>query len=633
MKKSLFGAIAISLLLFASITLADIPRKISVQGLLSDPVSGKALSVSSVNLTFRFYDQYTGGSIIGSPIVMNNVPLDDGFFNVELSPSLEFDEPYYINLSVWNNTLGWVYLSPRINMTSVAYAFSATRLYTSGNYYVVPEDISKLNQINASTICLDTCQSSWPSGIDGSGAANKVVFWTDSDTLSYNNNFHWDNTNKRLGIGTSGPDSNVGLDVQNSEPVGNTGSIITNTYFFRNTGGVLAAPPSMDGWINMDGDNMYLNLRRDTAGSGIHFLIPGGLSAVNRMSIMEDGGIRVGSEFAANIPNSCGGNWITNADMALWTADSTGGCGDEAYIAHYIRSGEATTLEIGNQNDADDHIALMPSGNVGIGTTNPTAKLDVNGNIKVIGTVDGYDISLYGQYFIGSAGTSGQVWKSDGSGTGYWGTDNTLSQGTVESYIANDVSTNYIPRNDGTKLVTGSIYDNNAIVGIGGTGDSGYKLTVNGGTTREGIWGISSGTNKAGIVGSGWGTGGNGVLGYGEGCDFYANGPGTNYCSPSSIRWKENIKPIDNALDKVLKLRGVYFDWDEEHGGEHDIGMIAEEVGEIFPEVVVYEGDSKYTRSMDYSKITTVLVEAIKEQQKQIEILKYEIKSLKQVCN
>ena len=55
----------------------------------------------------------------------------------------------------------------------------------------------------------------------------------------------------------------------------------------------------------------------------------------------------------------------------------------------------------------------------------------------------------------------------------------------------------------------------------------------------------------------------------------------------SSRRWKENIRLIDNALAKVERLRGVYYDWKE--GKSHDIGLIAEEVGEVIPEVVTYE--------------------------------------------
>lgn len=121
------------------------------------------------------------------------------------------------------------------------------------------------------------------------------------------------------------------------------------------------------------------------------------------------------------------------------------------------------------------------------------------------------------------------------------------------------------------------------------------------------------GPDGRGVFGSGL----YGVIGVGAagGYDFYAEGPGENYGSASSIRWKENILEIDNALEKVLALRGVYFDWDKEHGSQHDMGFIAEEVGEQIPEIVSYEKDSEYATGMDYGAITPVLLQAIKEQQ------------------
>ncbi|MCZ8142243.1 MAG: hypothetical protein O9273_11255, partial [Acetobacteraceae bacterium] len=60
-----------------------------------------------------------------------------------------------------------------------------------------------------------------------------------------------------------------------------------------------------------------------------------------------------------------------------------GASADQAYIRWYARSGEHTTLEIGNSNDSEDHISLMSSGNVGIGTREPRAKLEIAGNIRV----------------------------------------------------------------------------------------------------------------------------------------------------------------------------------------------------------------------------------------------------------
>lgn len=65
----------------------------------------------------------------------------------------------------------------------------------------------------------------------------------------------------------------------------------------------------------------------------------------------------------------------------MFPKDPGGGASDAAWIRYYARSGESTTLEIGTSNDPDDHIALMPSGNVGIGTNAPTQKLDVRGRI------------------------------------------------------------------------------------------------------------------------------------------------------------------------------------------------------------------------------------------------------------
>jgi hypothetical protein len=93
----------------------------------------------------------------------------------------------------------------------------------------------------------------------------------------------------------------------------------------------------------------------------------------------------------------------------------------------------------------------------------------------------------------------------------------------------------------------------------------------------------------------------------------------------SSARWKTNIQPIDNPLDKVEHLRGVAFDW--KANGKHDIGLVAEEVAMVVPEVVGFERNGK-AQSVDYGRLTALLLEAIKEQQAQIRELKGEIEKL-----
>jgi len=94
----------------------------------------------------------------------------------------------------------------------------------------------------------------------------------------------------------------------------------------------------------------------------------------------------------------------------------------------------------------------------------------------------------------------------------------------------------------------------------------------------------------------------------------------------SSKRWKTDIKPINNALDKVQRLRGVTFDWKKD--GKHDLGLVAEEVGAVIPEVVAYEDNGTDAKSVDYARLVAVLIEAIKEQQKEIEQLKQAVHSI-----
>ncbi|MBI3459179.1 tail fiber domain-containing protein [Candidatus Azambacteria bacterium] len=121
---------------------------------------------------------------------------------------------------------------------------------------------------------------------------------------------------------------------------------------------------------------------------------------------------------------------------------------------------------------------------------------------------------------------------------------------------------------------------------------------------------------------------GNAVIYDDNGLAMWSTGTG------STIRLKKNVYSIDNALDKVLKLRGVYFDWKPGHinawtNKTKDIGFIAEEVGKVLPEIVSYEKNGVDAVSLDYSKLGPVLVEAVKEQQKQIEELTIENKTLK----
>ena len=90
-----------------------------------------------------------------------------------------------------------------------------------------------------------------------------------------------------------------------------------------------------------------------------------------------------------------------------------------------------------------------------------------------------------------------------------------------------------------------------------------------------------------------------------------------DFNSTSDERLKENIQTLENASEKVNQLRGVSFDWKE--SGLSSIGLIAQEVEKVIPEVVA---ETDGTKSISYGSLVGLLIEAIKDQQKQINELK-----------
>jgi hypothetical protein len=88
------------------------------------------------------------------------------------------------------------------------------------------------------------------------------------------------------------------------------------------------------------------------------------------------------------------------------------------------------------------------------------------------------------------------------------------------------------------------------------------------------------------------------------------------YDTYSSRRWKANIQTLSGALRKVEQLRGVSYDL--KANGRHEIGVIAEEVGAVVPELVSWEKNGKDAQGVDYTRIAPLLIEAVKEQQREI---------------
>ena len=166
--------------------------------------------------------------------------------------------------------------------------------------------------------------------------------------------------------------------------------------------------------------------------------------------------------------------------------------------------------------------------------------------------------------------------------------------------------------------------------GVYGTSASGNGVQGNVSNLSAGVAGVNHGAGP-GIYGE------NQSGGYAG--DFFGDvivGGSITYSGSlihsSDARFKEDIAPIRDALDGILRLRGVTFDWRRDEFPERrfrtgrDVGFIAQEVGEVYPELVVTDRDGY--KSVDYAAVTPILVEAIKAQQRKIDSQQREIDEL-----
>ena len=104
----------------------------------------------------------------------------------------------------------------------------------------------------------------------------------------------------------------------------------------------------------------------------------------------------------------------------------------------------------------------------------------------------------------------------------------------------------------------------------------------------------------------------------------------SSFPTSSDIRFKTDITPLVNVLEKLENIRGVSFKWNEVYEalgrstGHQEIGLVAQEVEKVFPELITTWGNEKY-RAIDYGRLTAVLVEAVKELRAETQVLRARI--------
>jgi len=320
---------------------------------------------------------------------------------------------------------------------------------------------------------------------------------------------------------------------------------------------------------------------------------------------------------------------------------------------------DALTFQRNNAGTKSDVMSLTREGNVGIGITSPSARLHVAGGDGTVVMVQRLSKSQYADSgghttFLG-LGVETATWSKSAIGhqrtAGYDVGDMIFCLNN--SVDASDVGTTHERmriKSDGNVGIGNTSPTATLAIGTGiGTFDGislgaaanrdirvgqgsvnnvilGWKYNATAGSAYA-ILETFAGSNPLYLQSSGGNVGIGGTTAtyklYVTGA-IYATGDIIAY---SDARAKENVVTLDNALDKVTNLRGVYYTRKDDETKKKNVGVIAQEVLDVVPELVSYsEQSDEY--AVKYQNITALLIEAIKEQQTTIQQLQARIEAL-----
>jgi len=259
-----------------------------------------------------------------------------------------------------------------------------------------------------------------------------------------------------------------------------------------------------------------------------------------------------------------------------------------------------------NQVTISSHATI--SGNVGIGALSPGSKLEIKGLTS--------DNSASGLNITDSGGNSLLYVRNDGQ----------IGIGTKVLYGTSLTIKGADADNPGLSIGN-TAGDRRAWLGDTGTSNYGTLYLY---TSAGGICTKITGDGASYLLGSNLGIGTTSPgyrLQVGEGTNYGWVAVDGSWGTDSDRRVKTNIEQLDNPLDIVQAIRGVRFNKiSDAEGAPKQVGFIAQEVEKVLPEVV--STDDEGNKGLSYAKITPVLLEAIKEQQKLIKAQNLRISEL-----
>jgi hypothetical protein len=302
-----------------------------------------------------------------------------------------------------------------------------------------------------------------------------------------------------------------------------------------------------------------------------------------------------------------------NRPVALITDDGTIPTMTGGATLRISNDGSINSFSLLEAESSAGRLVFTNAGNLGIGTTNPGATLNVvPTSTSIAGLFSGTtssDMVRITQFGTGNAlvvedeTPEGSPFVVTGVGTVGIGITNpsiklTVSGGLDSSnrqvrFVQSGAGDLYIKH---ANLVSSIETGSGVQLALGGNGAEVVRIN----STGVGI-GITNPTSKLHVVG-----------------DTYISGilTATDINSASDIRLKTNIKPFENTLEKIVHINGVSFNWIDSNAKSG--GIIAQDVEKVFPELV-NDGDHK---TVNYNGLVGVLVESIKELKQEVEYLK-----------